>query len=40
MVVVQVVRVGEHTAAAKILSVNFPRLTPGLPARQVGRLPG
>jgi len=37
--VVQVVRVGDHHATARVLSVNYPDMPAGTPARQVAKLP-
>lgn len=39
MGLVQVVRTGEHTATARILTVSQPDVRPETPARQVARLP-
>jgi hypothetical protein len=37
--VVQVVRVGDHSATARVLSVVYPDVPSGTPARQVAKLP-
>lgn len=39
LLLVQVVRVGERSATAKVLGVAYPRVTAGAPATQVAKLP-
>lgn len=39
LILVQVVRVGERSATARVLGVTYPRVTAGAPATQVAKLP-